>query len=120
MAMKKIENADLELLKAARLAAESRGAEEVRLLDLRKLSPLMDYFLICTANNPPHMAAVDEAVSEAVQGQGVRLRRREGKGESGWVILDFGGLVAHIFLAEMREFYDLDSRWADAFVLGGK
>ena len=76
----------------------------------------MDYFLICTALNPPHMSALVDAISEAAEGLGQRLRRREGKGESGWVILDFGGLVAHIFLGEMREFYDLDSRWGDAQV----
>ena len=105
---------DYELLKATRFAAETKGAEDVRLLDLRKVSPFMDFFLICTANNPPHMRALDEAMREAALAKGVKLRRREGKTESGWTILDFGGLIAHLFMGEMREFYDLDSRWGDA------
>ena len=95
-------------------AAEEKKAQQVRLLDLRRLTPHIDYFLFCSAVNVPQMRAVDEAICEAMTAEDSRLRRREGTPESGWLVLDFGYLVAHVFSPEMREFYDLDSRWGDA------
>ncbi len=99
---------------AACVAARDKKAEAVRLLDLRRLTPYIDYFLLCSAGNQPHLKAVDEGICAALAQRGRELRRREGTAESGWVVLDFGDMVAHIFSPEMREFYDLDSRWGDA------
>ena len=99
---------------AARRAARDKKATQVRLLDLRRVIPYIDYFLFCTAGNPVHMKAVEEGICEVLVGEGARLRRREGTPHSGWLVLDFADLVVHIFSEEMRSFYDLDSRWGDA------
>ncbi len=103
-----------ELPLMARKAIEDKQAEHIRLLDLRRLTPFFNWFLLCTAGNSPHIKAVDEAVSDALAAVGRKIERREGTPESGWVVLDFGDIIVHIFSPEMREFYNLDMRWDKA------
>jgi len=98
----------------AKQAAERKQGREVRLLDLRKLTPMFDYFLFCSADNVPQMKAIEEEVCAALADVKSARKRRQGSAESGWILIDFGDIVVHIFSKEMREFYDLDSRWGEA------
>lgn len=97
----------------ARAALEVK-AESVVVLDLRKISYSFDFFLIGTASSARMLKTVIEAVDEALSEEGVQPLHREGKPESGWLLLDCGPVVAHSFLPEARQFYDLERMWADA------
>jgi ribosome-associated protein len=104
-------------VRAAARAALDKKAEEVAILDLRGLSGLSDYFLIMSAASVPHVDSVRDAIREALRALGTRPRHVEGAPASGWVLLDYGDVVIHIFLRETREFYALDRLWGDATVL---
>jgi ribosome-associated protein len=101
----------------ARLAADAardKRARDVLVLDLQALSNLADYFVICTAQSTTHLDTVAEAVNQALRADGIRLRHREGTAISGWLLLDYGDLVVHVFLEETRAFYGLERLWGDA------
>lgn len=95
-------------------AALDSKAEEVVILDLRKLSFSFDYFVLCSATSDRHLQTVAEGIGERFAGNGFRSTHREGRPEGGWVLLDYGPVVAHVFLPETREFYRLERLWADA------
>lgn len=101
----------------ARLAAHvmlDKQALDVTLLDLRGLSGIADFFLIGSARSTPHAETVAEAVRVALRTRGVRPRHVEGSAESGWVLLDYGDVVIHVFLEATRGFYALERLWGDA------
>ena len=95
---------------AAEIASDKR-AENVVILDLRGLTMVTDYFVICTSTNRVQSRAVVEALDE-VLGHGHR-RVRDGD-ETAWVLLDYGDVVVHVFSADARAFYRLERLWADA------
>ena len=84
------------------------------LLDLRSLTTIADYFVICTAGNERQLRAVLKALDEDLVGAGARNPRVEGSPETGWVLLDFGDVIAHLFAPEQREFYRLERLWKQA------
>jgi len=102
------------LAKACARAADDKKAEDVVILDLRKLTSVTDYFVIATAGNPRHMGAVSDAVVEEAKRFKARTIGREGTENSGWVLLDFVDVVVHIFDSERRRIYDLGLLWGDA------
>jgi ribosome-associated protein len=95
-------------------AARDKRARDVLVLDLQALSTLADYFVICSAQSTTHLDTVAEAVNQALRADGVRLRHREGTATSGWLLLDYGDLVVHVFLEDTRAFYGLERLWGDA------
>jgi len=111
------EEAGEELRRAlvcARAAAEMQ-AEDVEVLDLRGLSSIADFFVICSATSTPHLKAVRREVEEAMRlERGSRPRAADGGAESQWLVVDFGDVIAHIFHRDKRGFYGLESLWADA------
>jgi ribosome-associated protein len=107
----------LEPIEAARRAVEAasdRQASDVVLLDLRGLAAFTDFFVICSADSSRQISAILRAVQETLEGNGVRLGHREGAEDSGWVLMDFGDVIVHIFSPEEREHYDLESAWKRA------
>lgn len=84
------------------------------LLDLRGISTFADYFVICTAMNARHLQALAEELDNGMERQGVRMLRREGSADSGWVLLDFGDIIVHLFEAAAREHYGLERLWRTA------
>ncbi|MFO7311183.1 MAG: ribosome silencing factor [Bacillota bacterium] len=95
-------------------AAEGKKAERVVILDMRPLTVVTDYFVICSGQSMPQVRAIARGIEEALEKDGVRLRRREGDDRSSWILLDFGGVVVHVFHHAEREYYDLERLWADA------
>ena len=90
-------------------------AEDVVILDLRKLSFSFDFFVVCSAASDRRMQTVSDNIRESLNGHGERGGHGEGgKGEGGWVLLDYGSVVCHIFQPEVREFYGIERLWADA------
>ena len=96
--------------------ALEKKAEDIVLLDISSVSIMADFFMICTVRTDTHARAVRDAVTQALQSVGLNLRRREGSDASGWVLLDWGDVVVHVFGPAEREFYSLEKLWGDARV----
>ena len=101
-------------LLAARVAGETRGTE-IRILDLRALTPVVDYFVIATGTSRRQMHAMADEIEKVVR-QDLQDRKRgaEGYEEGRWIVLDYGDVVVHLLDAEARYFWDLDGLWSDA------
>jgi len=83
-------------------------------LDMRPVTPITDFFVICSGNNDRQVAKIQEAVEERLRGLGAKPLRREGERFRRWVLLDYVDLVVHIFLQEDRDYYELERLWKDA------
>ena len=96
-------------------AAESKKASESRVLGLREVSSLADYFLICSASNQRQAQAIwDEVAKQMKEQRGDRAISVEGYGSGEWILGDFGDLIVHIFTPEKRAYYDLERLWRHA------
>ena len=103
-----------ETVRALASAALDKRAEALVVLDLQGLSTVADYFLVCTARSVTQLDTIADAMHATLKARGLRLRHREGTAASGWLLLDAGDVVAHLFLAETRAFYALERLWGDA------
>jgi ribosome-associated protein len=103
-----------ELVVAAARAAASKQARDVAILDVRELIVITDYFLIASGTSDRQVRAIGQEIEKSVRDKGMRPVRREGEREGHWVLLDFVDFVAHVFLDEDRDFYDLERLWSDA------
>jgi ribosome-associated protein len=100
-------------LECAKAAIEKK-AENVKILDLSRISGFTDYFVICNGTSQRQVQAIADSVHHALEAQGRKAIASEGYSEGRWVLLDFGDIIIHIFLDALREYYDLESLWADA------
>lgn len=91
-----------------------KQASDILLLDLRKVTDFADYFVLCSGETERQVNAIVDAIEEAVGREDSESPRREGDAGSGWVILDYGDVVVHVFAPEEREYYRLDRVWRDA------
>ena len=92
-----------------------RSATDVRLLEIAPISTIADYFLLATANTRLHMRGlVDACRDQAPKGVNPRV---EGRTDDGWVLVDCGDLIVHLFLPEPRTYYAMDELWGDARTL---
>ncbi len=89
-------------------------AEDIVMLDLRQVAPFADYFVLMSADSSRQIEALEEDITAALKEAEVRRFHREGTPSSGWVLLDFSDVIVHIFGAEQREFYNLESLWSRA------
>ncbi|MFZ2277958.1 MAG: ribosome silencing factor [Prosthecobacter sp.] len=106
---------DLEIARACALYADDKKAENIRILDLRGLSPISDYFVIVTAMSTPQLRAVrDEIVERMKEEHATPPDVKDGNFESQWIILVYGSVMVHILTPEKREFYALEELWGDA------
>ena len=102
------------LAKLVANAALSKKAYDVTILDLRKLTTMTDYFVVCSVDSDTQARAVaDEIKNESLE-KGETSVRKEGYSEGRWVLLDYVDVVVHVFHKEMREFYNLEKLWGDA------
>jgi ribosome-associated protein len=95
-------------------AAADRQAEQIQVLDISKISSFADYFIIMTGDNERHVKALYETIDQAVRKLGARPHHVEGETESRWILLDFIDVVVHIFIRDLRSYYNIDRLWADA------
>ncbi len=90
-------------------------ASDIVLLDIRGVSLIADYFVICTAGSERQTSAILKDLSEKLLEEfGRKPLHTEGKGDSGWVLLDYGDVIVHIFSPAQRSFYNLEQLWASA------
>jgi ribosome-associated protein len=93
--------------------AERLGSDIV-LLDMQEVSLLADYFVLCNAESSPQFRAILDEVNKQAKTAGGRLLHVEGDAASGWMLLDYGAVVVHIFDPELRDYYNLEGLWKDA------
>ena len=98
---------------AVRIAEDKKG-KEIILLDLKGVSIIADYFIVCSGESSVHMRSIAQEVEKSFKERGIKLFNPQSLRNSGWILLDFGTVVIHIFSKEAREFYQLERLWADA------
>ena len=101
------------MAKIAYHALEGKKAEDVKVIEIGDISVIADYFIIANGNNPSQVEAMVDAVTDGMSAEGFEPKRVEGVRSSGWVLLDYGDIIVHIFSKEDRLFYDLERIWRD-------
>ena len=102
-----------EYCKIAVAALEDRKAEDVKIIDIREISPVADYFVIADGTNQNQIQAMRDAVDEALYKADLKVRQVEGNQSSTWILMDYNDIIIHIFSKEDRLFYDLERIWKD-------
>jgi ribosome-associated protein len=102
------------MVERAARAAASKKATDVVVLDLRRATAFMDYFVIVSGQNQRQLVAIADAVQETLRAEQVRPKTIEGYPRQEWILLDYGSFVVHIFTPKMRLFYDLERLWGGA------
>lgn len=107
---------EFEIAQLAAKAADDKKAGDIVVLDIRGLSVIADYFVICQGNSETQVQAIVDGVKKAMDEQGITIRGREGYNDARWVLLDLGDVVVHVFHRDEREFYNIERLWKDARV----
>ena len=107
-------SASLSLARELAELALTKKATDIKILDLRNLTTITDFFVICTAHSDTQVKAIADAVIEGAKKIGERAWHKEGMSQKSWVLLDYIDVVVHIFLKDTREFYGLEKLWGDA------
>jgi len=95
--------------------ADNKKADNIVILEVRELSSVTDYFVICTGTSEPHLRAiVDEITEKLREDHALRPRAMDGTLQTAWVVLDFFDVIVHVMRAEVRAHYDLEGLWGDA------
>ena len=105
--------AERKARRAARAALDKRAGDLV-VLDVQRVSSVTDYFLICSGKSTTHLETITDAIRAELRGEGVNVLHAEGVAESGWVLLDYGDVLMHVFLEDTRLYYALERLWGDA------
>ena len=113
---KEVEISELLAKRSAELALEKK-CEDIKILDLRGLTSVTDFFVIATADSERKAKAAAEHVIDELKEDGERPMHVEGMDSMHWILLDYIDVVVHIFMPDERRFYDLESLWSDAPVL---
>jgi ribosome-associated protein len=97
--------------------ASDKQAEDIVLLNVKELCSFADYFVICSGAVTRQISAIANEIENAMEKRKEKLIRREGDSESGWVLLDYGDIIVHVFGADERKRYTLDKLWGNAVPL---
>lgn len=92
----------------------NKKARDIELLDIKDISLLADYFVICSGGSTTQVKALADEVEEKMLELGYQPVHKEGYASASWILLDYGEVVVHIFYYESRAFYNLERLWSDA------
>lgn len=106
-----------EMAKLAFAALEDKKAGDIQIIEIGEISVIADYFIIADGENQRQLAAMQDAVDEALYKAGVSVKQVEGNNKSTWILMDYGDIIVHIFSKEDRLFYDLERIWRDGIVV---
>jgi ribosome-associated protein len=95
-------------------AADGKKGIDIQVLDLRDLTPIADYFVICSGSSTTQVGAIADGIGHRLALDGIHPSHVEGQTESTWLLLDYGDVVVHVFEEQTRAFYGLDALWGDA------
>ena len=101
-------------VRAAVTAIDDRQGKNLQVLDLDEISEFTEFFLICTGASERQVRAIADGVRDQLREQGSRPLHVEGEQHGQWVLMDYGDFLVHIFSEPMRDYYRLESLWADA------
>lgn len=110
----------MESLDIAQIAAHTavdRKADDVLILDVAALTTVCDHFVICSAPTRIQTKDIVQKIEDALESEGARKLRVQGRDEGSWILIDYGSVVIHVFLKQERDFYDLEGRWSQAKVV---
>ncbi len=106
-----------EMAKLACSALEEKKAKDVKVIDIREISVIADYFILADGENQNQLQAMQDAVEEKLYAAGAHVKQIEGNQKSTWILMDYGDIIVHIFSKEDRLFYDLERIWRDGVML---
>lgn len=115
--VEKIMTADAQSIHLAQVAARAAAeklATDIVVMDVSQYMPIVDCFVLASADNERQVSAIMDEVEDALREEGAKPKSRQGVRESRWILLDFGDIVVHIMRNQEREYYGLDRLWADA------
>jgi ribosome-associated protein len=92
----------------------NKKAANILILDMRNITALADYYVLCDGASARQIRAISDELLEKLKRAGTRVAMIEGTPESGWVLVDFGSVIAHVFSPEQRAYYQLEELWQDA------
>lgn len=102
-----------EMAKLAIHALEDKKAQDVKVIDIREVSTIADYFIIASGKNRSQIQAMCDNVDETLEKAGAVKKQTEGYQNANWILMDYGDIIVHIFDVENRLFYDLERIWRD-------
>lgn len=106
---------NLELVSKIVKYADDKKAMDIKALDISPLTTIADYFVICHGGSNTQMNAIfDEIEDKLKKEDGITLLNPGGRSSTGWLLMDYGDVIVHIFSAETRDFYGIENLWADA------
>ena len=105
---------DIELIQLIVKFLDDHKAEDIVALDLRQHANIADYFIVATGANKPHLKSLFDGLQKLFRDAGFQGYQKAGVPDSGWMIVDYRGIMVHVFERELREFYDLEKLWKDA------
>lgn len=106
-----------EMVKLAITALEDKKGEDIRVIDIREVSVLADYFLIASGSNGNQVQAMADNVEEELSKAGYPCKQVEGYQSANWILMDYGDIIVHVFDKEDRLFYDLERIWRDGKIM---
>ena len=107
-----------KMVKLAAAALEEKKGENITVIDIHDISVLADYFIIADGNNASQVQAMADNVEEILGKEGYVCRQTEGYQNAGWILMDYGDVIVHIFSRDDRLFYDLERIWRDGKKIG--
>ena len=106
-----------EMVKLAITALEDKKGEDIRVIDIREVPVLADYFLIASGSNGNQVQAMADNVEEELGKAGYPCKQVEGYQSANWILMDYGDIIVHVFDKEDRLFYDLERIWRDGKIM---
>ena len=103
----------LDIVKKIVKALDDKKGNDIQIIKIEELTIVADYFVICTANSNTHVRSLADEVEYQLEEAGIKADHIEGRA-TGWVLLEYHGVVVHIFLEEARNYYNLERLWEDA------
>ena len=110
-------NHSSEMVKAAYAALSDKKGEDIRIIDIRNVSVMADYFIIASGSNSNQVQAMVDNVEEELGKMGCPCRQVEGYQSANWILMDYGDIIVHVFDRDNRLFYDLERIWRDGKTL---
>ncbi len=98
-------------------ALDDKKAHNIKVLDVKGMTSVADYFVIATGTSTKHASSLAESVEEALGDIGLKVSHKEGYRSGDWILLDYLDVVVHVFTNETREFYKLEKMWKDAQIV---
>jgi len=110
-------DAVLEWANTAALVADDKQGTETLVLEVGAVFAITDFFVITSASNSRQVRTIADEIEKTLKASGVAPLRTEGRADLSWVLIDYGGLVVHVFLEETRRFYDIERLYRDVPII---